>query len=123
VSEPNKPGATWLLVWLSLLADVLGIFSFVGLDANRTVQIVAMILLGLTALAAAMVQLITAIRLSISYRGAYYQPRVLRGKILGSSVALLVAILIMIGAAILASESDENDSSNSAPQSGQTRTP
>jgi uncharacterized membrane protein len=123
VNEPNSLGPAWLLVALSLLADVLGIFSFLGLDANHTAQVTAMIVLGLIALAAATAQLASAIHLSVSLRGAYYQPGILRTKIVGSLVALIVAIALVLGAAVLAFESDDEGSRSHPPKTASEASP
>jgi hypothetical protein len=112
----NTLGPAWLLVVLSVLADLLGIFSFLGLDANRNAQIVAMIVLGLIAIAAATTQLLSALKLSLSLRGAYYPPGALRAKILGSLLALAVAVALVIGAAVLAFESDAKSTHNKPPR-------
>ncbi len=117
MNSTSSLGPAWLLVVLSVLADLLGVFSFLGLDANRTVQIVAMIVLGFVAIAAASAQLVSAIKLSLSLRGAYYRPGILRAKILTSLVALAVAVALVIGAAVLAFESDDQSASDNPPES------
>jgi hypothetical protein len=116
VNRSNNLGPAWLLVALSALADLLGIFSFLGLNANRTAQIVAMIVLGLVAVAAAITQLTSAVKLSLSLRGAYYQGRALRAKIFGSLLALAVAVALVIGAAVLAFEPDDSKPSTDLPK-------